>query len=350
MIKKTIFQPLPILFLVCLYGIALGLVKQQNQIAMVKHTYLISCSVIAFIFGKHLYPYVNKKNFNRIISITLLTNFIAAVLFIIIQSIYPIYSGYGHHAISYVAMYNMVMKKKLLFTLSLIILIAQGLRGIMIVTLFCIYFYHSLTNVKYKKLMYLGLILLPFFSLALLYLIEDMNLYTLPGLGRMASINPFSDQFDLFKGSSGRMDEVLNAMDVFNSNLFNYFFGAGFGFTYDWQVSYEASDIEENKCYLHITPITLFILLGPIALFVYGYFIFLAIRGIKNANFAGNREQCDLAKFFSISGLFFILSGTFSLNLISDLTGATCLGLTYGFLSKLEKRGNSSGQLLRKPF
>ena len=334
---KRINNALCVVIFISIYGIAIGLINNNNVSEMWRHFYILGYGVMPFVFGRHLYSYVSDKNFDKLMDFALACNVISCIAFFLIHSIWNIYPGYGTQAIGYVVVYNFVMKKNRLFVISLLALILEGKRGVMISVLFCLYIFYVIYNPKLRRISILALMFLPVVLILILYLLEAMHLSDIPGISRIKYINPFSNEYNLFMGSSGRFDEITSAMNAFGENSFNYIFGAGFGFNFDWLLSYNTAFVE-NKVSLHMSPLMIFILVGPIVtLFIYTYLIRLSISAIKNSFSAGNSTQSRLLNYFALSGLFFIISGFFALNISSDPIGPMFLGLCSCFVIKLKE-------------
>ncbi len=311
------------------YGWVFWGVNEGSSVAAVKHVYLIVFAFVSFEFGR---LFLFALDFNRLKGVFFLSfflNLIAVPAFIVISSLYKVYPGYGVQSIAYVCFYFLVAGNKYLFIIASLILVAQGKRSIFLSYLFCLVVYFTLVVLRSRFLLFIGCLLFPVILLSLLFLIDFFSLYSMPGLSRLKYISPFSGDFDLFIGSSGRADEFLSVIRGLDGAYLPYLFGAGFGFTYEWTLSY-LSDFSEVKSYLHNSPLMIYILLGPFfVLLFYVYFLGKSLSVMRSRGWDQSSER--VLRFSSLSAVFFLVSGGFSLNILSDPVGWVLLGVVCAY-------------------
>lgn len=337
--KNKIHPILLIISLVCCYGTAVGFLNGYKLVQIIKHFYMPIYGGIALTFGFHLYKYVTLKIFNYMMRFTFIVNLFTSISFFFLQTVFVIYPGYGTQAIAYVSLYYLVMQRYYSLFISLLIVVIQGKRSVLLCTFLCIYIYMIMKLVRSWLLTILSIVIIfPSIVVLFLYLMEDFNLYTLPGLSRLKFINPFSDFYSLALGSSGRFDEILSALAVFSKNIANFFFGSGFGFSYDWLISYRNTDVE-TKGYLHMTPLLVFFILGPIiTIAFYAIFFSISIFSLKRSELVNDLNNCRLVQYYGLASIYFLISGFFSLNILADYMGWIFLGLNLGFISSINFR------------
>lgn len=299
----------------------------------IKHAYMIFFAVVFVLFGRGLSAtLITLNGFLSIFMIVFFLNIFAVLLFVGFSSFIPIYPGYGTQALGYVFFYFLSTNRIYLAFFSFLLLVSQGKRSIIIVTILT-FFIAKLIN---RRSVGLSLVLSVLIGLVvlflLLFLIEYLDLYNIPGLDRMLYINPLSDSFDLALGSSGRFDEIVGALESFSKNMFNWFVGAGFGFHYQWQLTY-GEFYSEEKSYMHSVPLMFIALFGvPVFFAFYSSAIYIFVRMRKILLCVEDVDLHQLIDFSSLSLLFFVLCGFFSLNSLSDPLGWVFLGICLGVM------------------
>ncbi|EGQ7944379.1 hypothetical protein ACKBF6_002220 [Vibrio cholerae] len=338
-----------LLFLIILAGFT-GLYNYGVTDASVKHLYMVFFAIGFILFGRGLSFFLaNLERFYSIIIVVFFLNVLAVILFLVFSSVMPIYPGYGTQALGYVFFYFLSTNRVFLAFISFLLLVSQGKRSIMIAAILTF----LISKLISRRCVGISLVSSIFVGVAVLflflYIIEYFNLYSLPGLDRMLYINPLNGSFDLALGSSGRFDEVVGALASFSENILNWFIGAGFGFHYQWQLTY-GDFYSEVKSYMHNVPLMVIALFGvPIFMTFYSFIIYIFIRIRKLLARVSDPDLYQLVNFFSLSLLFFVLCSFFSLNSLSDPLGWVFLGACLGVIQKqkIQNLNNNQSQILK---
>lgn len=330
--KEQIFFLFLTPILLCFYGLAVGLINEYSWSEQLKHICYVLLPFMMITYGRCVAPYLSEKQLQAMMKPVFVINLIACICYIVLKSQYPIYPGFGTQAMVYAALYFFSTKQHRLFFISLFLALIEGKRSMQLSLLIASMF----ASGQSRLLKHIGIVGMgSFVSIVLvLFIIDNFDLYGVVGLSRVRYINPFSNDFDPYLGSSGRLDEYIGALTVYKSKVRNYFMGTGFGFKYNWVISYNMNAAIEEKTYVHSTPILFFILFGPfITCFIYGYVVkvLLWTRTLGLDSFA---HDAKLKVFFSSAAMFYIISSFFSLNATTDVFGPMCLGVCIYFIAQ----------------
>lgn len=207
---------------------------------------------------------------------------------------------------------------------------AQGKRSILFSLLATLIFAGVLRRMTLIMAVVIAVVVIAALFVGFFWALEFYELNHLPGLDRIRFINPFSPSFDLALGSSGRFDEISSAFSLFSEKEVNWFFGAGFGFSYLWEVTYGEFHTE-LKGYLHSVPLMLVILFGlPAAIAFYAFSFNLVSQVLLSSEKSDSCSSSIASRVLASSFLFFLISGAFSLNSLSDPLGWVFMGLCLG--------------------
>lgn len=312
------------------YGVIIGVLNNGWSLDSVKHIYLFAFAYSFLEIGRLAVLSLDLERIRKVIRVCFWGNLISIPLFFSLYSAFGIYPGFGTQSAAYTAIFYLVFKNKLFFYLSFIIVVAQGKRSVLAALIVCWTIYKFAVIGKSRALVVSGIVFAPIFIAGLLFAVEYLDLYTVQGLARVEYINPFSPSFDAFLGSSGRYDEIFSSIKGLNEIAYSYVTGAGFGFSYDWELSYNEEFIE-NKSYVHNTPFMIFMLLGPVAAIL---FVVASVSLVVTVLASSNKlvgSSLGVRHFFALSALYFLVSGLFSLNMLSDPLGWVFLGSTFAF-------------------
>ncbi|RTZ14661.1 hypothetical protein EJ063_15220 [Vibrio aquaticus] len=324
-----------VLFVYFYYGFILNGINYFSF----QHIYYFLAAYVFFEFGRNLLDYISFSRLQGLFKLGFFSNFFVVVCYKIMSVFYVIYPGYGGSFIGYIAIYFLSLRNRIYFFVSVILIVAQGKRSILLSFIASLVVYYAFFKVKLGFFFTFSLMIS--FVTALLLGIEYLDLYSIGGLGRLAYINPFSDRFDLYLGSSGRFDEILSMFRGFSSYGLEYLFGRGFGFSYEWELSYRP-DFIEIKGYVHNTHLLIFALTGLVGLSIWlGYFIFVFSSIRRRMNGFPPHEQ-RIVQFFCMSLIFFFISGFFSLNIISDIFGVICVGVVHYLSIYCNRKGREA--------
>lgn len=324
-LKIKFFTGFILLFI--LFSLCVGVLNNGLNLATFKHLYLFLFVIVFLEVGYKLSSEFTIKRIRAFSIFSFYVNLISIPLFTYINHIWKLYPGYGVQSMAYVSIYFYLVKNRLGFLLSSLIIISQGKRSIIVGVFLSICIHQAIIKTKSKYGLMLGLIFLVLLTVFGLYIIDYTNSYDLFGLSRMKYISPFSDSFDIYIGSSGRVDEFISVLLRFENVFIPKITGFGMGFEYEWLLSYR-KDFSEIKSYLHNSPLMISILLGPfIAVALYWYFLKLISWGF-------NSSGGLLINYISLCSLCFLILGLFSLNMLSDPIGWVLIGVLLSLKEK----------------
>lgn len=224
----------------------------------------------------------------------------------------PIYPGIGVQSIAYAAIFFIVNGHPILFLISLIMIFLEGKRSILFSILLTLAFLKLVKFSVAGRLLYsiFAGILAALLLIGFLYSITDAQGSTT--LARINYINPFSDQFDLYLGSSGRFGELVSFWD--GKSFLEVLFGSGSGFKYQWDLGFASEQSGEIKGYLHMSIANYLAVGGILGL---ALFVYLAILPFKASRLKlPPKAQMSAFGF----GIFSIVQSFFGFNLATDAT------------------------------
>jgi len=218
------------------------------------------------------------------------------------------------------------IREKIYLALILLVVLFSGKRSILLLTVFSLlfyrlrkYFYRPTFNGTVLMMVFIGVALVCFasFFLSIDYLAE-LN----PKLLKLKYLNIFADDFDSYRFSTGRLDEVTSAYKSVKQFSLYYLFGAGAGFSYKYFLpQFNYYEVRNN---LHISPLSLYFKYGIIFMVVfYTYFTAQIVKCIRThkLNWAGMSVGIYLLLFilfysntsfaFAVDYVFWILMGIF---------------------------------------
>ena len=197
-----------------------------------------------------------------------------------------VYPGIGTQSIGYAAIYFFVSGPKLLFVVCTILLLVEGKRSLLLATSFALF---MLVAMKSKQKRSTNMLTLLFYLIAwligtafLLYLLAEINENlsdSTTTLARLDQINPFSSNFDVFLGSSGRAGEIQSFFGQYG--LLESLVGLGSGFKYDWDLGYWSKFVE-NKGYFHMSILNYIATGGLLGILLWCFIFKIAYNGILN--------------------------------------------------------------------
>lgn len=316
--KKTIAYT-AFLFFIMFYSFIVGGFSNGVNSDTVKHLYLFVIAIVFVEFGFYSYHNLQLTSIKKYMTVGFYVNGLSCFLYGILASVWALYPSFGTQGMGYVFLYFLVGKMKWMTTLSFLIIAVQGKRSILFSVFFTYLLFKLITRFKSRFTIFISfgvfLVLGGFFF----YLLEVFDLYKALSGQRFAAINPFSEQYDLAIGSSGRLDEYASFFKQYKDRTVAYFLGVGMGFNYTWTLSYR-TDFEEVKSYLHNSILMIYVLVGPfIFIFIYGFLL----KKINNALLYSDSIKLH---FIALSVIYFLISGLFSLNILVDPLGLILLG------------------------
>lgn len=222
-----------------------------------------------------------------------------------------VYPGIGVQSIAYAAIFFFCHGHFGLFALAVLVVFLEGKRSIMLSLLLAIMF---LRGIRYKPSLRLFYFIISGSATMLILSIGLMLIADIEGniiISRINYINPFSNSYDLFIGSSGRFGEIASYFgDV---SFVNLMVGSGAGFQYEWALGYASEQDGEVKGYMHMSAANYLAAGGVFGLFVFAIIALMPFRARKlRVPFAVQRTAFGM-------GLFTIVQSFFGFILATDM-------------------------------
>lgn len=259
-----------------LYILVLGVAKGYAEPFWHLRFYILPLFVFFLIIGKHFPLYFYQSGIFWI-AIVISHGFGLAYYYVALAG--SVYSGIGVQSIAYAAIFFFIQGNKILFSIASLFVILEGKRSILLSLLITITFLRLYRFNAGSKFAY-GLILSVSIGLLLTLLLQYLAGFEGSTIvKRINLVNPFSSHYDVFLGSSGRFGEFLSAFNDFN--LFDYFFGVGSGYTYEWVLGYASEQSGEIKGYLHMSLANYLLAGGFLGVCVFFYLCKLPFSAIK---------------------------------------------------------------------
>ena len=221
-----------------------------------------------------------------------------------------VYPGIGVQSIAYAALFFLANGHPVLFLLSLVIIFFEGKRSILLSVLITIVFM-KLINFSVAGRFFYSIfagILATLLLIAFLYGVAGIEGSTT--IARINYINPFSNSFDLYLGSSGRFGELVSFWD--GKSASEVILGSGSGFSYIWDLGFASSQSGELKGYLHMSIANYLAVGGIIGL---ALFMYLAVLPFKAGLINWHPRVRSTAFGF---GMFSIVQSFFGFSLATD--------------------------------
>lgn len=315
------------LFFIMSYSFIVGGLFNGVNLDTVKHLYLFVIAIVFVELGFYSYHTLQLSFIKTFATIGFYVNVLSCLLYGALASVWALYPSFGTQGMGYIFLYFLAAKMKWMATFSFIIIAAQGKRSILLSAFFTYVLYKLITRYKSQLTIFIGFGVFLVLGTLFFYVLEAFDLYKVVSVQRFAAINPFSEQYDLAMGSSGRLDEYASFFKQYKDRTIAYFLGVGVGFNYTWTLSYR-TDFEEVKSYLHNSLLMILVFLGPfIFTFIYGYIL-------KKVNNALIYSESTKLHFIASSVVYFIISGMFSLNILVDPLGFILLGALFASQSR----------------
>ncbi|WP_417592039.1 hypothetical protein [Parasphingorhabdus sp.] len=259
-------------FLVFIF--AIGVVRNtEDPIGGLRYFVLPLIAYLLLIGRSYLLFFITSERFWKLVMI----------MHILGLSVYysgilgPMYPGIGETSIAYAAIFMFANGHPLLLLAALVMIFLEGKRSVLFAMLITLAFIRLIKFSAGGRLLYsaiaglLALIVLGVF----LYVIAD-GAGSSTTVARINYINPFSDQFDLYLGSSGRFGELESFWQ--GKTVMEILTGSGSGFKYEWDLGFASSQSGEVKGYFHMS-IANYIAVGGLVGFA--VFIYLAAFPFK---------------------------------------------------------------------
>lgn len=270
--------------------------------------FLVPFFVLLVLIGRRFLLYFYSSIFFwRCILVTHII-LVLVYFFFLYGSIYP---GIGVSSLAYSSLFFLINGNPFLFSVSFLIVFFEGKRSILLSLLLTCVFFKLFNKSSLKIFFYIllySIVSLLIFG-AILYFISQMD--HVQAFNRINLINPFSSQFNLLLGSSGRYGEIVSAFK--DRTVSELFFGMGSGFQYQWDLGYQSGQSGETKGYLHFSPAN-YLLIGG----VWGVVIFIFMSTFPLFAKKLNVDQRVKKTAFSF-GIFSIFQSFFGFNFATDV-------------------------------
>lgn len=250
------------IFLICLcgvYGMMLGILWGNSILNVISTSSHFLVGIVLYLYFKSINVY--PEDFLRFLRWLLVFSIFS--ISIVIVSVYAIniigndkiYLGLACQVLIILFFYTIWNRRLLPLVLVLALIVLSGKRGVLLSILFVgLFFFWAPVFSGYRKNIvsvvgFLVLMILASFNYSYSLFGELFNKYDINQIASPASF------------SSGRLDELISAVDYWKQDNFRYIFGSGFGFTYTYNYLEPSSPSVENYKNVH------FSLLNPLISF-----------------------------------------------------------------------------------
>lgn len=281
--KRDVPALAPVAFAFFIYVSGIGLAHGWGLVTLKESLQYYLMGPVIY-FGCATHPGADRWLFNgRLMRAVLVVHLLLVVYYAYALS-GRIYPGYGTPSIAIATIFFLKTGAYPLAGLGFAIIIMEGKRGVLVALLFgLLWGLRGMNRGPFRS----GMVKSVTFAFAALIL-SVSALAALAGLSavagqdskvmaRLENVNPFSDSFDLYKGSSGRAGEISSAIDAMSQGG-NWLIGTGTGFTYAWDPGFATtiSEHDEQKGYLHASYLNYLMhggmVVGLVVVLVLSYF------------------------------------------------------------------------------
>jgi hypothetical protein len=241
-----------------------------------------------------------------------------------------VYPGIGVQSIALAGLFFFCRKNYPVALLCFLLIFLEGKRNIMLSLLVTLPLISSIHYASSKRIFFLAIATL--FSAMIIFLFlwvaasYPENLF----FARINNINPLSDNFDLFLGSSGRMGELVSYFQ--NLTIYDILRGNGSGYEYVWDLGYDSEQGGEVKGYFHMTAANYLAAGGVLGL---GFFFWICSQIFKAAQLAFHPIYVSTAFAF---GVFCIIQSFFGFNLAVDVISPVMILGPMAYVSQFAPR------------
>lgn len=246
-VAEPVFAPLMLTF--CVWIFAIGVSRGNDDPIGAMRYFVLPLLIYVMLLGRRyvLFFYTSKW-----LWVAILITHILGLLYYFSNLSGYIYPGIGVQNIAYAAIYFFSNGHPALFLASIVAIVLEGKRSVLLSLLVTLLFIRLF---KFKS----NILLLGYFVAAVLLslIVISTILFFLASIegsvvvNRINLINPFSYNYDLFKGSSGRWGELVTFFG--ERNFVDTLIGAGAGFNYEWELGYSSEREGEVKSYFHMS-------------------------------------------------------------------------------------------------
>jgi hypothetical protein len=281
--KRDVPTLAPVVFAFFIYVSCIGLAHGWGLVTL-KESFQYYLLGPVIYFGCVTHPGADRWLFNKQLMRAVLVVHVLSVIYYSYSLAGRVYPGYGTPSIAIATLYFLKTGAYPLVAIGFTLILLEGKRGVLVALLFgFLWGLRALNRGPFrsgpvKTVMFavvgaaLGISALA--SLSVLSKVAGPDSET---LARLEMVNPFSNSFDLYKGSSGRVGEISSAVDAMSEGG-NWLIGVGTGFTYAWDPGYAKATNEHDaeKGYLHASYLNYLmhggVVVGLIVVLVLTYF------------------------------------------------------------------------------
>lgn len=328
-LKNVLYRKIDIyfitIFLVLLsFSCWIGLYFENDVNRVVIDFISIFLPILIFIKIKNSDTQFDSYFLEKFINIVLAVSIIQACLMFILKTIVdiPFNLTFSSPLYSLLLLLFYVKKNYIKLIIVIIVIIVGGKRspllmaGISFAFYHIFYYFNYLTKERVIKLFSLFIFLVFLIFMIMLNLDYLVNINS--KLAKLENLNIFSNNFDFYKFSTGRLEEVTNAYKtIIEKGDFAILTGGGLGFNF---IHYLPQfNFEEVRNNLHISLFSIMFKYGLLFFLLFYFFLFFNIGNLyKKIKHSYNKEQTVLLTyvftyiiFYSNTSSAFIIDYTF---------------------------------------
>jgi len=328
-LKNTFYRKIDIyfitIFLVLLsFSCWIGLYFENDVNRVVIDFITIFLPILTFIKIKNSETQFDSYFLEKFINIVLVVSIIQACLMFILKTIVdiPFNLTFSSPLYSLLLLVFYVKRNYIKLIIVIIVIIVGGKRSPLLMAGISFSFYHIfyyfsyLTKERIIKLFSLHIFLV--FLIFMIMLNIDYLVNINPELAKLESLNIFSDNFNFYKFSTGRLEEVIIAYrTILEKGDFAILTGGGLGFNFMYYLP--QFNFEEVRNNLHISLFSILFKYGLLFFVAFYFFLFFNIGNLyKKTKNNHNKEQLILLSyifayiiFYSNTSSAFIIDYTF---------------------------------------
>lgn len=289
------------------YIFTLGVLNGHDDPIANMRYFVLPVAVYVLLIGRRFPLYFYKSYGFWVIVFVTHVAFLAYYYSFLYGAVYP---GIGVQSIAYAGIFFFANGHFILFGMVLTLVVLEGKRSILLsllLTLVLLRLIHVQSRYRWIFAISAALFLAGLLAVGMSYISQTDSI---PVFNRFNQLNPFSEDYDLAVGSSGRYDEIMSAFG--SKTISSFIFGSGSGYTYEWLFSYSSQQEGEVKGYLHMSPANYVMVGGILGLMVFTY--------LCSMPFKAHRLPLDLngRRIAFGFGLFSVFQSFFGFNLAVD--------------------------------
>lgn len=306
---KLVEAPFLVMMLIfCVLILSVGVFKSNDDpIAGLRYFVLPVFAYMLLLGRKYVMYFYTSKLFWLLVS----GAHIIGLLYYFGTLFGTVYPGVGVQSIAYAAIFFFCNGHFILFAIAVLAILLEGKRSIMLSLVLTLIFLRMIRYQTSLRLLYFAgacFAAIAIGSIGLMYLAEIEGNST---INRINLLNPYSNNYDLLLGSSGRLGELISFFGDYA--LTDLLFGSGAGFQYEWSLGYASEQDGSTKGYFHLSAANYLVAGGVFGVLVFASIALMPFRARHlRISFSAKHTAFGM-------GFFSIVQSSFGFNLATDM-------------------------------